>query len=149
VSNIRRHSLALVGSLLAKLERADGGPLTLDMAERQYLVAVLQAAQRGEADPMRTGRAVGRPEASEAGAVEAWHVHRRRHELGTLRAACEAVGRETGRDGSKSGAVEKNYKARRAALEASDRFYLALAQGRAPEAADVAEVMKDPGKKSG
>lgn len=69
-------------------------------------------------------------------------VHARIRTLGTMRAACEAVGAQLNRDGSKSGAVEKNYKKHRPMLLAADQFYAALNSGGAPTAEQIAAILK-------
>lgn len=123
---------------------ADPGPwanVRLKRSEARYLTDVCRAALRDAPDPLQIGKAVGRQSAGDAGFSEALLVHARRRERGTLRAACEAVGRELNRDGGKSGAVEKNYKAHRKAIEAAERFYAALSGGEPFDSADLRTIL--------
>lgn len=93
------------------------------------------------ADPLGLGKGAGGQTAAVRLLNEAMMVHKRISELGTLRAACEAIGDELHRDGSKSGAVEKNYRLHRSALVAADRVYAARAAGVPPEPDDIAAVL--------
>lgn len=139
MTSSREHALALLDSLRHKLQR--GGPLSLTSEERRYLKAMCDRALANDSDPLNLGRDVGGQTKANELLAEALLVHQRR-KLGTLRAACESVGLEFHRDGSKSGAVEKNYKAHRAAFEAGDRFYAARASGQAPDDAEVRAILQ-------
>ena len=127
----RELALALLDSIRVGLERP--GPLRLSGGEREYLQAVCERALAGDGDPLALAKAPGGQGSAARLLAEAHLVHKRVKELGTLRAACEAVGLELPRDGSKGGVVEKNYRAHRAALVAKDRVYAALRAGAAPD----------------
>jgi hypothetical protein len=138
------HARVLLASLEAKLEHCesqDKDIIRVTRQERAYLLSVCKAALDGSPDALRLDRQAGGQQRIDEGLSEARRVHELRKLLGTMRAACEAVGKETHRDGSKSGAVEKNYRAHRAALEASDRFYVALAAGTTPRDEDIALIL--------
>jgi hypothetical protein len=147
VSNRRDYARRLLSSILAKLA-PDPGELRLTREERRYLMEICTKGLDGHADPLGTGKGAGGQSRGVEGLIEAQLVHRRIAELGSLRAACESVGVERSRDGSKSGAVEKNYKQHREALEASDRFYAAVNSGQRPNPADLDAILKSksPGK---
>lgn len=139
VGNERDVVLALLASIKAGLERP--GALRLSNDERAYLLSVCDRALADHADPLGLGKGAGGQTAGARLLAEAMLVHKRINELGTLRAACEAVGIDLHRDGSKSGAVEKNYRLHRSALVAADRVYAARAAGVPPEPDDIAAIL--------
>lgn len=142
----REHSLLLLGAIRVALERP--GPLRLTNNERDYLIRACDRALVGNVDPLDLGRPKGGQQDGARLMAEALAVHERIKSGATLRSACEWVGRETHRDGSKSGAVEKNYRSQRTAIEAADRFYAARNAGRPPGADDLLAMLagKERGK---
>jgi hypothetical protein len=144
VGTEREHSLVLLAAIKIALRRP--GPLLLTDVEREYLSDTCDRAAAGDADPLRIGRGSGGQRATQRLFAEARMVHEYIKAGATVRAACEAVGGSLARDGGKSGAVEKNYRRNRGALEAADRFYAALAAGREPDAADIKSITGTKGR---
>jgi hypothetical protein len=138
VGTERQHALALLAAIKVALRRP--GPLLLTDVEREYLSDICDRAAADDADPLRIGRASGGQQATLRLFAEARMVHEHIKAGATLRSACVAVGAYLARDGGKSGAVEKNYRRHRGALEAADRFYAARAAGREPDAADIKAI---------
>jgi hypothetical protein len=128
VSRPSQFARALLAGMRVKLERAAETPVRLNDAEIAYLLQVCTAALDGAADPLQIGKTAGGQRLADDGIIEARLVHAKRKQLKTLRAACEAVAKALGRGtaGEKSGAIEKNYKHHRAALQAADRLYASL-----------------------
>jgi hypothetical protein len=139
VATEREHALALLGAIKVALERA--GPVRLTEVERDYLRDVCDRALVNDADPLRLNRSTGGQHDSSRLIAEAHEVHMLIKGGSTQRAACEAVGSQQSRDGSKSGAVEKNYRRHRPALMAAGRLYAARAADRAPDAADIKAIL--------
>lgn len=138
------HALALLWVLSLKLE--ESATLKLSHEEQRYLSAVCADALAGHPDPLRIGKAPGGQPRRAQGLREAELVHAALREHKTLSAACAAVGEALKRDGGKSGAVEKNYRKYREALEAADRFYAARNAGRQIDAADVQAILGTKGR---
>lgn len=138
---LSRTLLASIGAKLAEWPDPARSKLTFD--EVEYLREMCEAALADRPDPLRIARDSGGQ--ADRGAEllsEARLVHAKVRALGTLRAACEAVGAQLHRDGSKSGAVEKNYRLHRGLIIAADRFYRALNSGDAPSGEDVRTILK-------
>ncbi len=136
----RDHALALLSTIHGKLS-ASAGAVRFNSEELDYLRSVCAEGLAGNADPLRIGKGAGGQSRGADGLAVAALVHQRVTQGAALREACEAVGIETNRDGSKSGAVEKNYKMHRASLDAADRFYAARAAGRAPSLDDIEAIV--------
>ena len=138
-----QHARSMLSSIAAKL--AAGPVVKLNDSEHDYLLGVCRAALDGTADPLGIGKAAGGQSLAD-GLGEAQQVHRRVKAGDTIRAACEAVGLALHRDGSKSGAVEKNFKQHRTALDAADRFYAARRAGTVPDDADIEAIVAPKGR---
>jgi hypothetical protein len=142
----REHSLALLGRLLVTLRLPESVPIRLTATERAYLIRACERALSGHHDPLAIDRGPGGQHDGARLMLEAQQVHRLVRAGATIRAACQQVGDATGRDGGKSQAVEKNYKAHRRALEAADRFYAARNAGGTPDPADIAAILAGKAK---
>jgi hypothetical protein len=109
----------------------------LSTGEMNYLLRACMRAAAQHHDPLGLGKSAGGQHDGGHLLLEGKKVYALVQRGSTIRSACETVGEQVGKDGSKGGSVEKNYKRHRPQLEAGARFYADRNAGRDIDPADL------------